>query len=125
MKQTFIVLLLLCLGVCTPGIAGSIDPASGCKVNPAVVDACFSVRGRVSAYNGTPALRIWPVGTNRLLGIVPAENEIMPENIKGKVSFQKSVFATLEVCPFTPAHPRVMQLVCIESATNVEVRPRQ
>jgi len=124
MKPASVVVLLLCLGLSDLGIAGSIDAAAGCRGNPAVSGACFSVRGRVSAYNGTPSLRIWPVGTTRLLGIVPVENEIMPESIKNKVTFQQNVFATLEVCPFTPARPGVMQLVCVESATDIQVRPR-
>ncbi|HUW27900.1 MAG TPA: hypothetical protein VMV97_04760 [Sulfuriferula sp.] len=103
----------------------AIDAAAGCKNNPAVVAACFTIRGRISAYNGTPSLRIWPVGTKRLLGVVPAENEIVPSNIRGKVTFGQSVFANLEVCPFEPARPGSMQAVCVESATDISIRRYQ
>jgi hypothetical protein len=96
----------------------------GCKKNPAVVSACYSLRGRISAYNGTPSLRIWPVGSARLLGILPAENEILPNTIRGMVSFDQSVFANLVVCPFTQVRSGAMQFVCVESAVNVALVPR-
>jgi len=104
-----------------PALGAEINPSLGCKGNPAVVSACYSLRGRISTYNGTPSLRIWPVGSARLLGVLPTENEIMPNNIRGKVSFGQSVFANLEVCPFTQARSGAMQFVCVESATNVLV----
>lgn len=112
------------LFVLVPGLATDIDLVHGCKENPAVVAACYSIRGRIAAYNGTPSLRIWPVGSTRLLGVLPSEHEIVPDNVRGMVSFKQSVYANLEVCPFTPAHSRTMQFVCIESATNVKVRLR-
>lgn len=115
----------LLLFIVSPALAADIDTALGCKNNPAVVSACYSLRGRIAAYNGTPSLRIWPVGSARLLGVQPSENEIMPKNIRGKVSFEQSVYANFEVCPFTQPRPKVMQLVCIESAANIEVQPRQ
>lgn len=66
-------------------------------------------------------MRIWPVGSSRLLGVVPAENEITPNNVKGLVSFNRDVFAVLKVCPFTQERPGEMQLVCVEAAENVQV----
>ena len=104
-----------------PALAAGVSPSLGCKENPALVSSCYSLRGRISAYNGTPTLRIWPVGSTRLLGILPSEHEIVPNNIRGKVSFGQSVFANLEVCPFTQARSGAMQFVCVESATNVLV----
>ncbi len=113
---------VLCFAL-APALAADIDPSAGCKANPAVVSACYSVRGRLSAYNGTPSLRIWPVGSGRLLGVLPSENEIVPNNIRAKVTFSQSVLANLEVCPFSRARAGEMQFVCVESATNVVVVP--
>jgi hypothetical protein len=31
---------------------------------------CFWVRGRLSAANGNPTFRIWPIGTHRMLGVL-------------------------------------------------------
>lgn len=111
------------LFIVAPAVAVDINPADGCRKNPAVVAACYSIRGRIAAYNGTPSLRIWPVGSNRLLGILPVEHEIIPDNIRGKVSFESSVYANLEVCPFTFSQHGTMQFVCVESASNLWVGP--
>jgi hypothetical protein len=96
-----------------------IDSAKGCKANPAVVDKCFSVAGQVSVYNGTPAVRIAPNGGKRLLGVLPSENEIMPAQLKERISPDRGVFAEMEVCPFSKRKPGHMQFVCVESAKNV------
>ncbi len=106
-----------------PTLAADIDPNRGCKTNPYLVGACYAIRGRIGAYNGTPSMRIWPVGSSRLLGVLSSENEILPDNIRGKVSFEHRVYADLVVCPFTKAQPGVMQLVCVETATNVSFGP--
>jgi len=40
-----------------------------CREHPRLIGNCFTVRGRLSIYNGAPALRLWRVGTRRVLGI--------------------------------------------------------
>ena len=90
-----------------------------CKANPNLAGQCFRVRGRLRAYNGNPTFRIWPVGTNRLLGVTgehPGADPIIPEDLR--VTFDHDLYADFEVCPFTPAKPGVMRRVCIESATQ-------
>jgi len=123
MKNKLICTVVFSIAAFAPAFADSIDVKAGCKTNPAVVAACYTIRGRIFASNGTPSLRISPIGAKRILGILPAENEIMPDNIKGKVTFEQSALATLEVCPFTENHPGAMQSVCVESATDVVLHP--
>ena len=97
--------------------------ATPCKTNPELAGACFTVHGRMRAYNGNPTYRIWRIGTNRLLGVTgvhPGENPIMPEGLA--CGFDCDVFADFEVCPFAKEQPGVMQRVCIESAKNVSVK---
>src|SRR4051794_9243734 len=89
-----------------------------CKANPDLVGACFVVRGRLRAYNGTPTFRIWPIGSKRLLGVTgahPGETPIMPADLG--VSFDHDLMAGFEVCPFSRERAGVMQRVCIERAT--------
>jgi len=114
---------LLLLGCCITVSAARAEPVP-CKSNPAIVGQCSTFRGRVSVYNGTPSIRIWPVGTKRLLGVVPSENESMPDSLKSMVSFEQDAFATLEVCPLSAQKLGVMQLVCVESASNISTRQR-
>jgi hypothetical protein len=49
----------------------SVDQISHCSDRRDLVGACFTVRGRLSVYNGNPSVRIWPIGTTRLLGLDP------------------------------------------------------
>lgn len=102
-----------------------IDMKAGCKSNPQLVAACFTVHGRLSAYNGTPALRIWKIGTHRLLGILKDEDPLaIPESIRNEVGFGKDIYGDFLVCPFTESKPGQMQFACVEAVSNVQVRKR-
>jgi hypothetical protein len=97
--------------------------------------SCYWTHGRLSAYNGTPTMRLWKIGTKRILAIHSGpgfklgddhENlePEMPENVERALNpFQNVVFADFEVCPLEPERPGVMQDVCIESAKNIVTDP--
>src|SRR6476660_4837685 len=77
-----------------------------CKVRADVVGKCFSVNGRLSVYNGTPSIRLWPIGTKRLLGIIDPKDvsnapgpTILPVAIKNKLDGNKDVFGNFVVYP--------------------------
>ena len=91
-----------------------------------MIGACYVVHGRATFGPGTPALRIWPIGTHRMLGVTAgpiaddADNPIAPENMLIDPKVQ-GVFGDFEVCPFTPEQKGHMQMVCVESAKNLVV----
>ena len=117
---TFIVLF-----ASTKSFGAEIDMKAGCKSNPQLVAACFTVHGRLSAYNGTPSLRIWPIDTHRLLGILKDEDPLaIPESIRNTVGFGKDIYGDFLVCPFTKSKPGQMQFVCVEAVSNVQVQRR-
>ena len=94
-----------------------------CKNNADLVGACFSLHGKVYYSNGTPPLRIWKVGTKRILGVLPAENEIIPKNLAQALrGFDRQVYGNFDVCPFTKEKPGDMQMVCVESARGLRIR---
>ena len=95
--------------------------------------------------NGTPALRLWKIGTRRVLGVFSGpssfhgpwadttplmdnENPELPVNVRRtfKASrhdgFPDRIFADLEVCPLEPEKAGAMQAACIESAKNIVVK---
>jgi hypothetical protein len=112
MKSPWLVVALL-----LAGSAGAEQPI--CKSNPAVIAKCFTVHGRLRAYNGNPTFRIWPIGTKRILGVTgpnPGDTAIMPEGLA--CGFFCDVVGDFEVCPFSQNRPGVMQRVCIESTKN-------
>ena len=103
-----------------------------CKRNPDLAGQCFEIRGRAYVSNGTPDLRIWRVGTNRILGVTAsataddAEDPIVPKKLlraQGIPPNDHFVFGDFEVCPFTPEREGYMQMVCVERADNLVIKP--
>jgi hypothetical protein len=98
-----------------------------CKGNPKVVAACYRVHGRATFGPGTPGLRIWPIGTKRMLGVTAgpiaddADDPIAPKNL-AIPNGADAVYGDFEVCPFTPERKGSMQMVCVESASHIFVK---
>jgi hypothetical protein len=113
--------LLALLTAEAPSHSQGIDPKMGCRGNPAVVGQCFAVHGRIFFSNGTPSMRIWRVGTTRVLGVLPSEAEIAPAVVRKYVRSGTNLYGDFEVCPFEKETPGWMRAVCVESATNLVV----
>ena len=120
-------LALLITGICS--LARPIHQPQTCRSRSDVVGRCFNVRGRLSVYNGTPSIRLWPIGSKRLLGIIDPNDvsnapgpTILPLDIKSKLDWDKDVVRDFVVCPLTRQQSGRMQTVCVESAKNLIVR---
>jgi hypothetical protein len=101
-----------------------------CEGNPAVIDKCYRVHGRAFGTNGTPSLRIWQIGTDRILGVTgsgtadDAEDAIAPDNLlRALHGDERFVFGDFEVCPFTKEREGHMRMVCVERADNLVIKP--
>jgi micrococcal nuclease len=95
--------------------------ASTCETNYPIVDECYETRGRMQAANGNPSVRIWKVGTKRILGVKNENLENLPAKIKEVFSFGVFVFADYRVCPLTKGKPGRMQMVCVDSMKNIRI----
>ena len=144
MRYALIAALALC------GVAAQAIPQTTAKRNipcktPENAASCYWTRGRITCCNGNPAMRMWKVGTKRILGILsgpnswrrdPEDNEHpeLPANLerayeteyKQRVAAKdpdagdpNPLFGDFEVCPLEPEHPGWMQNVCVESAKNL------
>jgi hypothetical protein len=109
--------------------AAAEETPPACKGAPTIVDACFTVHGRLGVYNGIP-IRIWVMGTRRMLGVKDASGggvTVRPE-IQTLLSQDEPgatvVYGDYEVCPLSKAHPGWMQFVCIESTAHLVARRR-
>ena len=101
-----------------------------CNEHPMLSGSCFKVKGRMSLYNGTPSIRIWPVGTKRLLGVSEGRflskgYDNIPKDLEKKLEWDTEIFADFVVCPFTKDRPGVMRLICVESAENISISKRK
>jgi hypothetical protein len=104
-------------------IATSAVAAEPCRERADLVGPCFHVHGRAALYNGNPSVRIWKVGTRRLLGVSESRMapgvDPLPVEVRRALDWEHPVFADFVLCPFTRERPGVMQLVCVEAATRL------
>ena len=122
-------LLVLILSAGVSAMSPPLQAQKSCREHPQLIGKCFNVRGRLSTYNGAPAVRLWRIGTRRVLGISEQrfslpEYRNLPEDLTKQLNGENEIFGDFLACPFTRAKPREMQLVCIESAKNVVVKKR-
>ena len=60
-------LLLILCGI--SALSPAVPAEKSCREHPQLIGKCFSVHGRLSTYNGNPAVRLWRIGTRRVLGV--------------------------------------------------------
>ena len=91
---------------------------------------CYWVKGRLMAYNGNPTFRIWPTGTNRLLGVVSPgspEKSIDDWNrLPAKVRrfnpvFGRHIWGEFRVCPRDQERPGWMRMVVLVDGRRMRV----
>ena len=128
--QSLILLFLCITGIIAGATSAAAPEEKSCRQHPQVIGKCFTIRGRLSVYNGAPALRLWKVGTRRVLGISEQRFALkgyrnVPENIERQLNQDVSLLGDFLVCPFTQARPAEMQLVCIETGKHLVVRKRE
>lgn len=94
---------------------------------------CRLVRGRMSLWNGTPSVRIWVVGTKRILGVVQQDETFgdLPENVRkawaangNDAMWSSDLFGDFRVCPRTQDKPGRMQSVVVKEASRLRLQAR-
>ena len=94
---------------------------------------CRVVRGRMALSNGTPSVRIWVVGTRRILGVVQQDETLddLPNSIRklwnGKnpdADWNSVIYGDFKVCADAPLRPGRMQMVEVAEARRLVLRPR-
>lgn len=130
-RLRFAAALLLLISSAIGTARSGVQPGEkSCREHPRLIGECFNVRGRLSIYNGAPALRLWRAGTRRMLGVseqrfVETGYRNIPEDIESKMNQDVTILGDYVVCPFTRSKPKEMQLVCIESGKNLVVQKRK
>ena len=118
-------LLVLCGSV--SAMTPPLPAEKSCREHPQVVGKCFNVHGRLSIYNGNPAVRLWNLRTKRMLGVSDQRFSLpgyrnLPEDLARHLDGETNIYGDFLVCPFTRPRPREMQLICVESAKHVMVK---
>ena len=89
---------------------------------------CYWVDGRLTLGNVTPAIRIWPRGTRRLLGVTTANyqsesEETLPPNVWSflRQSRTDRLWGSFKVCPLAPDRPGHMRPVTVAAARQLRL----
>jgi hypothetical protein len=120
-------ILLISCALASAGAPSSSPQDKSCREHPRLVGKCFNVHARLATYNGNPAVRLWRIGTKRVLGVSnqrfkePGYSNI-PNELLRQLDGESKIIGDFLVCPFTRSKPGEMQLVCIESAKNTVVK---
>jgi hypothetical protein len=104
-----------------------------CRPPRAAPEPCFSVRGRLSVWNGVPTFRLHPSGSKRLLGVVggngdPASPTVLTTALRKAMTplspgELRPVDGDFRVCPLAPDRPGRMRPVCIADASRIAPAP--
>lgn len=99
----------------------------------AAADSCVWVHGRLSVWNGSPAVRLWPVGSHRMLGVHTPDGSaegpgLLPPAAQALLdaggSERTAVWGDFRVCPMAPERPGRMRPVYISAASHLRAAPR-
>jgi hypothetical protein len=129
MMRWLLIFSCLVAGVVSAKVADA-DTFS-CASSKQIIGGCFDVHGRLRLGNGTPGFRMWPIGTDRMLGILDGEgrdetDDVIPASVRALFSGKYdtvSVVGDYEVCPLSRERKGSMRMVCIRKATRLRASP--
>lgn len=125
---TFILILLLSKACFSQQDTANVD-CQPCRKHPWVIGPAFKIRGVLRYWNGAPSVRIWKVGTKRILGVSGGrfykEGYCNLPNWLPTIDFDEEIVGDFVLCPFTKDKPGEMRLVCIDTVYNMKVRKRK
>lgn len=129
MKTLTFILMLLSYSVCFSQQDTANADCKPCRKHPGVIGPAFKIRGVLSFWNGSPSVRIWKVGTKRILGV--SEQRFYKEDYCNlpkwlpTIGIDEEITGDFVLYPFTKDKPGEMRLVCIDTIYNVKVRKRK
>jgi hypothetical protein len=112
--------------------APAFGQAPGIASSAKVAGRCFVVHGRLAIWNGNPSVRIWPVGSRRMIGVHDRQGQaeadsLLPTEVRRLILGREDrtvVFGDYAVCPLTRRRPGRMQIVFIERADHLVAAQR-
>lgn len=87
------------------------------------VGPCRSLRARLVPGADNIRIRIWPVGSSRLLGYAGRALKCrLPPMLERLMDQGKTVYAEVSVRPVAPSQPGHMQFACVAAADHMKVQ---
>ena len=126
MRLAKLVLVCALAGVTSPLCAqgGLILASQVCASSDSIfVGPCRSFRARLVPGADNIIIRIWPVGSTRLLGYADGALKCrLPPMLELLMNEGKTVYADINVRPVTPSQPGHMQFACIAATDHMKVK---
>jgi hypothetical protein len=111
--------------------ADTVSANQVCSHGNGFVAPCRAVRGRLRVYSDNVPLRIWPVGTSRLLGVQSDQSSFylpvtcrLPEALSHIIGPDVDIYADFIVRPLASASADSMERVCVASISAMRVEHR-
>jgi hypothetical protein len=82
---------------------------------------CRWIAGKMSIFNGTPAVRIHQRGSKKVYAVGPSEHELMPDELKSKLTLDNEIEADFRVCPIYKFQKNGLREVCVDDMKNLRV----
>jgi len=120
-----VVLVLVCVAIVGGvGARGKRVEAASSQNQRRPEYPCFKHHGRlVSMSSGSPSLRIWLIGTKRIVGL---EDSTIPPGIEPYLSATSpeysAIYGDFELCPIEPDKPGHMRRTRLVKAENLVVQ---
>jgi hypothetical protein len=90
-------------------------PLLSCQSDPDLAGACYRMRGRVSMSGDGAGMRVWQVGTPKVMELAEG---MLPDELADQVTPAMRVYANMLVCPVHGSGGKAPPAVCIESAAD-------
>jgi len=116
------------IGILLLGGAFSTNAEEICSADKRIVNPCYDVYGKLTVH-ANMRVYLWPVGTKRLIAISyrkdsPEPNPPLPSNIHLNHLLENDLFGNFNICPFTKEKAGKMQVVCINSVSNLSEKKK-
>jgi hypothetical protein len=98
-----------------------------CREHPLVNGPKFIVHGVMQVWNGMPSVRIWKIGTKRILGVSEGLDYRegfcnLPTWLGVKLNTVNEIIGDFVLYPFTEDKPGIMRFVCVDTAYNLIIK---
>ena len=103
--------------------ASAQSPPWKCQAQP--VEACAKRHGRLSSQNGI-ALKIWLVGTTRMVGLENGVEDLPPllqKYLEMTSANHSYIFGDFDICPVEADTPGHLRRVCVAGGAKFVIQP--
>jgi hypothetical protein len=120
-KAYLLVCLLLVIGSTLANGQQSEQEKGICQGKVESMLRCHWIDGSVAIYNGTPSIRIHQLRSKRVYAVGPAEQELIPSELKSKLTLNNAIDGKFRICPFVSGKQKGLRSVCVDEVKILKI----